>query len=151
QDDRYYSRYLVKRLTAEELLDALCQVTGQPETFPNMPTGLRALQLPDTHVKSEFMDSFGRPARQITCECERSQEPSMAQALVFINSELLNKKVTADGGLADRLLKEKKVDTEVLDTLYWTALGRAPYPKEKAASLIALTQVVSQAGKEEAT
>src|SRR5262249_40416568 len=28
-DDRYYSRYLVRRLTAEQLLDALSQVTGQ--------------------------------------------------------------------------------------------------------------------------
>jgi hypothetical protein len=143
QDDRYYSRYLVKRLTAEQLLDALSQVTGQPEAFPGMPTGYRALQLPDTHVKSDFLDSFGRPARQITCECERSQEPSMAQALLFINSDTVNRKVTADGGLVDRLIKAGKSDADILDTLYWTTLGRAPAPGERAAGFAALRQYLA--------
>jgi hypothetical protein len=130
KDDRYYSRYLVKRLTAEQLLDALSQVTGQPEAFPGMPVGYRADQLPDTHVKSEFMDSFGRPARQVTCECERSQEPSMEQALLFINGDVINRKVTADGGLVDRLIKSGKSNDDILSTLYITALGRCPSPLE---------------------
>ncbi len=138
QDDRYYSRYLVKRLTAEQLLDALSQVTGQPEAFPGMPPGYRALQLPDTRVKSEFMDSYGRPARQITCECERAQEPSMAQALLFINSDVVNKKVTADGGLADTLVKSGRTDAQILDTLYQSVLTRMPTPYERAADLAAI-------------
>ena len=54
KDDRYFSHFLVRRMTAEELLDALSQVSGKSEDFPNMPPGLRAVQLPDTHVKSEF-------------------------------------------------------------------------------------------------
>ncbi len=139
QDDRYYSRYFVKRLTAEELLDALGKVTGQPEVFPGIPTSYRAEQLPDTHVRSDFLDSFGRPARQITCECERSQEPSMSQALVFINGDTLNKKVVADGGLVQTLIQSKKTDSELLDTLYWTALGRSPANMERTANLAALS------------
>ena len=138
QDDRYYSRFLIKRLTAEELLDALSQVTGQPEAFPGLPPGYRALQLPDTHVKSEFLDSFGRPARQITCECERAQEPSMAQALLFINSDTVNKKVTADGGLADTLVKSGRTDAQVLDALYQATLCRLPTAGERAANLAAI-------------
>jgi hypothetical protein len=139
-DTKYYSHYLVKRLSAEEILDTLDQVTGVPEQFPGMPPGYRALQLPDTHIKSEFMDTFGRPARQITCECERSQEPSMAQALTFINSDLINKKVTSDGGLADRLVKSGKSDNEIVDDLYWTALGRPPRVSEKLADLESLNK-----------
>jgi hypothetical protein len=138
QDDKYYSHYLVRRLTAEEILDSLDQVTGKQEQFPGLPPGYRALQLPDTHVKSEFMDTFGRPARQITCECERSQEPSMTQALTFINSDLINKKVTSDGGLSDRLVKSGKSDGEILDELYWTALGRPPRASERLSDLEAL-------------
>jgi hypothetical protein len=145
QDTKYYSRYLVKRLTAEQLLDALCQVTGQPEQFPGMPPGFRAIQLPDTQVKSDFMDSFGRPARQITCECERSQEPSMAQALLFINGELINRKVSADGALVDRLLKEGKSDPEIMETLYWTALGRAPFASERERNHVALKKAYAVA------
>ena len=143
QDDRYFSRYFVRRLTAEQLLDALGQVTGIPETFPGVPPGFRALQLPDTHVSSEFLDSFGRPARQITCECERSQEPSMAQALLFINGDVSNRKVTADGGLVDRLVKAGKPDADILDTLYRTALCRPPVPAERAANLAALRKVLN--------
>jgi hypothetical protein len=144
QDDRYYSHYLVKRLTAEQLLDAVSQVTGQPEQFPGMPPGYRAIQLPDTHVKSEFMDVLGRPARQITCECERSQEPSMSQALLFINGDVINRKVTADGGLVEQLVKQGKPDGEIVDTLYWTTLGRAPKPAERAENLAAIKRAGSR-------
>src|SRR5438093_34821 len=70
KDDRHYSRYFVRRLTAEQLLDAICQVTGQPEKFAGYPIGTRATQLPDTKVGSYFLDVFGRPPRQITCDCE---------------------------------------------------------------------------------
>jgi hypothetical protein len=144
QDDRYYSHYLVKRLTAEQLLDAVSQVTGQPEQFAGLPPGYRAIQLPDTHVKSEFMDALGRPARQITCECERSQEPSMSQALLFINGDVINKKVTADGGLVDKLVKQGKSDGEIVDALYWTTLGRAPRTSERAENLGAIRRFLTQ-------
>jgi hypothetical protein len=142
-DDRYYSHFLVRRMTAEELLDALSQVTGNPEVFPGMPPGLRAIQLPDTKVKSDFMDVLGRPPRVITCECERSQEPNMAQALLFINGELVNRKVSADGGLVDRLLKSGKTDAEILDELYWSAFGRAPRAAERASDLKAIRRALA--------
>jgi hypothetical protein len=142
KDDRYYSHFLVRRMTAEQLLDAVCQVTGQPEEFPGMPPGVRAVQLPDTKIKSEFMDALGRPPRVITCECERSQEPNMAQALLFINGDLINKKVSADGGLVDRLVKAGKSDDEILDSLYWTAFGRPPRPQERASDLAAIQRAI---------
>ncbi|HLK57236.1 MAG TPA: DUF1549 and DUF1553 domain-containing protein [Chthonomonadaceae bacterium] len=143
RDDRYYSHFLVRRMTAEELLDALSQVSGKPEEFPGMPPGLRAVQLPDTHVKSDFMDTLGRPPRVITCECERSQEPNMAQALLFINGELINRKMTADDGLVDRLVKAGKSDTEILDEIYWATVGRAPRPAERDSDLAALHKALT--------
>src|SRR5947209_10877035 len=70
-DDRYYSRYLIRRLPAEVILDAYSQVTGVPTPFDqlysgveggvaptdNFPEGTRALQLPDSRVASSFLDS----------------------------------------------------------------------------------------------
>ncbi len=149
-DDRHYSRYFVRRLSAEQMLDAISQVTGEQEKFQGIPVGFRAFQLPDTSVKSEFMDSFGRPARQITCECERSQEPNTSQALLLISNEALNKKVSADGGIVDRLIKDGKADSEVFDTLYWTALGRAPKSAERITGLGAIRRACS-ASSESAT
>lgn len=150
-DDKYYSHFLVRRMTAEQLLDALSQVTGKPEEFPGMPAGYRAIQLPDTHVKSEFMDILGRPPRQITCECERSQEPNMAQALLFINGELINRKVSAEGGLVERLLKAKKSDAEIVDELYWVSFGRPPSSTEREANLKILRRVLATASSTSTT
>lgn len=145
KDDKYSSHFLVRRMTAEELLDALSQVTGRPEDFPGMPAGYRASQLPDTHVKSDFMDILGRPARVITCECERSQEPNMAQALLFINGDVLNRKVTADDGIVDRLVKAGRSDSQILDELYWATCGRPPRAEERASDLSALHKALDAA------
>src|SRR5438128_6697038 len=82
-DDRFYSHYLVRRLSAEVILDAYAQVTGVPSSFAiyfdarpvfQFPPGTRALQLPDVRIASAFLDSFGRPERTQTCSCERQQD-----------------------------------------------------------------------------
>ena len=108
-----------------------------------MPSGFRAIQLPDTKVKSDFMDILGRPPRVITCECERSQEPNMAQALMFINGDLINRKVTAQNGLVDKLIKSGKNDGEILDELYWTAFGRPPSSAERASDLTSIHKALA--------
>ena len=84
-DPKFLSHYIVKRLPAEVLLDAIARVTDVPTSFPGYPAGWRSLQLPDSKVESTFLASFGRPERLATCSCERSQEPSMAQALHLAN------------------------------------------------------------------
>lgn len=143
KDDRHYSRYFVRRLTAEQLLDAICQVTGQPEKFAGFPAGTRATQLPDTRVGSYFLDVFGRPPRQITCDCERAQEPNMAQALHLINGPGVNQKISAQGGLVDRLLAAKKQDAEIIEELYLTCFGRLPDGLERKATLEAVNEAVN--------
>src|SRR5581483_5470276 len=89
----YFARYTVKRLTAEQLADALDFATGTREKYQGLPLGTRAIQLPDTRVRSYLMDVFGRPPRQITCECERTAQPNIAQALHLLNGDFLNKKI----------------------------------------------------------
>src|SRR5207302_6530328 len=59
-----FTHYTVKRLTAEELADALDFATGTKEKYPGLPNGTRAIQLPDSEVRSFFLDTFGRPARK---------------------------------------------------------------------------------------
>jgi cell division septation protein DedD len=141
KDDRQYSRYFVRRLTAEQLLDGICQVTGQTEKFANLPTGHRAIQLPDTRVANYFLDVFGRPPRQITCDCERAQEPNMAQALHLINGQPVNQKISANGGTVDTLLKSSKKDDEIVTELYLSCFGRFPTKQEMDAA----TQTIKEA------
>lgn len=142
-DDRFYSHFLPKRLSAEVLLDALSQVTAIPTQFPDYPRGERALQLPDTNIASYFLNAFGRPAREFTCECERTEEPSVTQTLHLANGETLNHKLKATGGTIDRWIEQKLSDAEVLDRLYLTAFSRHPTRSEKERLSRALSEAAT--------
>ena len=126
----HYTRYTVRRLTAEQAADALDFATGTREKYPGLPLGTRAIQLPDSGVKSYLLDVFGRPARQITCECERTTQPNIAQALHFLNGDGLNKKIADPAGRIDTMLKAKKSNDQIVEELYLVTLSRVPNQDE---------------------
>jgi hypothetical protein len=129
-DTKYLSRYRVKRLPAEVLLDAIAQVTEVSTPFAGFPAGWRTLQLPDSKVENTFLESFGRPARLATCSCERSAEPSMAQALHLANGTTINEKLRSDASAAAKAITRKDGDREIVDRLFLTALCRRPTTAE---------------------
>jgi hypothetical protein len=142
-DDRFYSRYLIRRLSAEVLLDAYSQVTGVPTPFTQIgtgtggqqnyggyPLGTRALQLPDSLVVSPFLDAFGRPERAATCSCERQQDSSVGQALHVNNGKTLNDKIRAKDSRVNTWLKEKVHDEEAVKRVFLLALCREPTAAE---------------------
>ena len=139
-DNRYFSKYIVKRLPAEVLLDAMSQVTNVPTAFANYPKGFRALQLPDVQVKSDFLTAFGRPPRVLCDAAERSVEPNVAQALHVINGDTLNKKLSSPEGTAALSLKLGLSNVRLLENLYLSAYSRYPTDQEKSAILKALAQ-----------
>ncbi len=130
QDERYYSRYIIKRLPAEAVLDAISQITGVPTEFPGHPLGTRAMQIPDSRVNSYFLTIFGKPPRLATCECERSSEPSVAQALHVINGDTINQKLRAPNSIVDALVKLGMSDEMMINHLYLAALTRLPRNNE---------------------
>src|SRR5262249_25215582 len=127
----FHARYAVKRLTAETLADDVDFATGTREKYQGLPPGRRAIQLPDSRVRSFLLDVFGRPARQITCECERTAQPNIAQALHLLNGDFLNRKIAAPAGRVDTLLKAKKPLPEGVEELYLVTLSRPPSPEER--------------------
>ncbi len=131
QDEKYYSHYILRRVPAEVLLDALSQVTQVPEKFEGYPVGIRALQLPDTQVDSYFLTVFGRPPRQQTRESERTSEPNLTQTLHIINGETLNRKLRAPGGTVDMLLKLGLPDEQIVNYLFLSAFSRHPTDAER--------------------
>ena len=145
-DNKYYSKYIVKRLPAEVLLDAMSQVTGVPSQFGGYPAGTRALQLPDTQVRSEFLTSFGRPPRLLCDAAERSSAPSVAQALHVINGGTLNKKLMAPDAFPALAIKLGLSDSRILDHLFLSAYSRYPADAEKQPMLAALRQASTTAG-----
>jgi hypothetical protein len=134
-DTKYFSHAVTKLLTAEQLLDALCDVTGLPEKFPGLPAGTRAIQLPDGEVNNAFLKTFGQPARELACECERESDGNLAQALQLINGPTVNDKIRNPGNRLGKLLEAKKSNDEVLTELYFAALSRAPSSEERRLAL----------------
>jgi hypothetical protein len=144
-DDRYYSRYLIRRLPAEVVLDAYSFITKVPTAFTKVtvgssggdaatadyPLGTRALQLPDTQLVSQFLDAFGRPERGQTCACERGQESSVTQALHLNNGQTLNDKLRNKKSRVEDWLGEKISDDEAIDRVFMLALCRAPSSAER--------------------
>jgi hypothetical protein len=134
-DTTFFTHYTLKRLTAEQLLDAINFATGTTEKFPLQPAGTRAISLPDTNYQSYFLDTFGRPLRAQACECERSSDPTLGQALHLMNGDLVNRKVAQPDGRLARLLRDPKLTDETLiQTLYNATFDRPATPDEVSAA-----------------
>ena len=139
-DKRFYARFYPRRLMAEVALDALSQATGAPTTFVEdlrnqnqkgvaLPSGLRALQLPDSKTDSYFLKAFGRADRLQTCECERTNAPTMSQALHLSNGDTLNEKLRAKGNRIEKLLAS--APEAIVEEAYLSAVSRFPTEAEK--------------------
>jgi hypothetical protein len=134
-DAQNFSRAAQKALSAEVLLDALCQATGVREKFNGWPEGYRAVQIWDNRMPSYFFRIFGRPVRASVCECERSNEPSITQALHLMNSPEISAKLHDRGGRVRRLAESMLTPSEAVDELCLTALARFPTDGERAVLL----------------
>jgi Protein of unknown function (DUF1553) len=141
RDDRYYSRFFVKRLAAEPLLDALCAATGTTEIFPDYPAGTKATQLKDPAVASVFLDTFGRPLRQSACDCERMTEANLTQALHYLNAPTIQTHLTDPKG---RLATLKSCPPrEQIEEMYLATLSRLPTEAETTTATAHLARGVA--------
>ncbi|MFO0889462.1 MAG: DUF1549 and DUF1553 domain-containing protein [Isosphaeraceae bacterium] len=129
-DNRYVTHFSPIRLGAETLLDAIDFACGTREKFAELPSGYRAIELPDSDYASEFLDAFGRPRRAVPCECERSEAPTMTQALLMISGGLLNRKVADPGGRVARLVAAKTPVKQAVEELFLCTVSRPPTPQE---------------------
>ena len=134
-DQQNYSRALFKRLNAEVLLDAVCQVTGVPEKFDGVPAGARAVQLWDNRVPHYFLKVFGRPLRETACECERNVEPSIAQVLHLMNGPEIQAKIGHAGGRVAELCRTLDDDRQLAEEIYLTVFARQPRADELAVAV----------------
>lgn len=125
-DTKYFSHAVTKLLPAEPLLDAICAATAVPEKFAGMPLGTRAVQLPDGDANHPFLKTFGQPARELACECERESDSNLAQALQLINGPTLNDKLRVATNRVGKLLAKKLTDQAMLEELYLSTLSRYP-------------------------
>ncbi len=133
-DRRFYSHFQVKRLSAEPLLDAIDDATGVRTKFRNLPLGTRAIELPDAEYPDYFLNTFAKPRRKSVCECERSPDANLAQALHTLNGDTLASKIADKNGRVAKLVAAKLSHEEMVNELYMAALCRPPSEAERIAS-----------------
>jgi hypothetical protein len=134
-DEANFSHAAVRLLPAEVLLDAICQVLGAPERFPRAPGALRAAQLPGASGGSAFLKTFGKPDRLLSCECERSEATTLAQAFQMINGETVQTKLELRSNRIGQCLDGGRSDSEMLNEVYLATLARWPNAAERTAVL----------------
>src|SRR5579863_3668330 len=130
-DEINFSHASPRRLSAEELFDGVYLATGSQPFFRELPRDFKAEQFPDPNVGlGGFLDLFGRPERQTSCECERRSDVSLVQALNLINGSTIADAVADESGRVAKLMVRGAPDRQVIEELYLAALSRRPEPRE---------------------
>jgi hypothetical protein len=141
EDETNFSRAIVRRHTAEKLLDAQSRVIDVPAAFNGYERGTRAGQIAGVQKVrprdqspadgDRFLTMFGKPERLLACECERSNETTLAQAFFLIGGDGLYSRLSKPGNRLDRLARSESSPEKIVDELYWTALSRPPSNEER--------------------
>ncbi|MGL4421577.1 MAG: DUF1553 domain-containing protein, partial [Gemmataceae bacterium] len=145
--ERHFAQALVQPLEAEQLLDALGGTLGIRPKFAGYPRGVRAGALPAlplsarrSNASERFMRMFGKPDRNLTCECERSEDAGLIQAFQLMTGPLVQQMLRDP---KNRLNFDRPSDPreprEQLDRLYLSALSRFPSEAERQVFLPPLT------------
>jgi hypothetical protein len=132
----HFAAYPLRRLDAEVLIDALCQITGTSETYTSaipepytfMPDFQRAVDLPDGSISSSFLELFGRPARDTGMESERNNKLTDAQGLYMLNSTYVMRKIQ-QGPTLNGMMRNRG-GRELIPQVYLTILSRYPTDSE---------------------
>ena len=136
-----FAHYIVRRLDAEVLIDALSWLAGHgesyssaiPEPFTFIPEAHRTISLADGSITSQFLEMFGRPSRDTGLESERNNKPTPGQRLHLLNSTHVQNKIVRSQRLrrAPKVVKRKRHG--MARWLYMTILSREPTKDELAA------------------
>ena len=146
-DESNFSHALPRRLTAEQLFDAVYIAAGTRPKLDMVPKESLAQDLPDPAVgRGGFLDIFGRPERQTSCECERRSEMSLVQALNLLNGSTIAEAIADPAGRIAKLILAGVNDKKLVEEIYLATLGRMA---ESAETDFALTYLGKGGGRAE--
>lgn len=132
-----FSHAIPKRLPAEVLLDAVYRVTGSASNFPGIPPGTRAAALPDVGVElpSGFLSTFGRPARESSCECERSDDLQLGPIMALVSGPTLAEAIADPSNALTQAVNREVDDAALVNELFLRILNRPATEPEIEACL----------------
>ena len=126
-----FAKAAPRRLTAEQMLDALAIATDVPQRFAGLPQGMRAAEVADGRVKGDdFTELFGRPNRESACECARTDSMTLSHAMKMIMGPTINDALANGNNRIIRLAKETKDDGELVNAIYYAVLCRPATAEE---------------------
>ena len=132
--EKYFAVYPVRRLDAEVLIDALCEITGTtekysssiPEPFSFIPENEHSIKLADGSITSPFLELFGRPPRDTGEISERNNLPTKEQSLHMLNSTHIREKILKGYKLKQLFKKSRGRRRAYINDIYLTILSRRP-------------------------
>ena len=128
---RYFTKADVRKLTAEQAVDAISAAVGLPELFTGYPAGTRAIELAEGAVDNHFLMAFSRPARDTACDCAREEDSSLNEVLHLLNNVDLVEKIKSPSSHLARLLAEDKATPEIVEAMYLATVSRRPTTAER--------------------
>jgi hypothetical protein len=135
EDDKInFSHAIPRRLTAEQMIDAVSIATGTKPNVQGLPTEMRSVYLADGLMEgNDFLKLFGRPKRESACECERTSNVSLAHALNLINGPLISGTVIDPNNNIAKTVAAQADNRKVIDEIYYAILSRPATDGEAAA------------------
>ncbi len=125
----YYARKFVRMLSAAELHDEIVVATAKPgEPMDASSHDGMVMQMPEpgkaaSDVKN-FLRVFGQSNRD---DMPKKTPQSALQAMLLMQSRLVNERVAAKGGTrVEELLNEKLDDRMLVEKLYLSTVSRKP-------------------------
>jgi hypothetical protein len=129
-----------RRMSAEQMLDAIGSITEVRTKFRGIPLGQSAVQIVDANGGSRFLNLFGRPDRDSVCTCDRREEPTLNQVLHLINGETIERKLLSSNSRVSRLLAAKTAPDLILNELFLATYARLPRKHEQERILLSIRQ-----------
>lgn len=129
-DEKNFSRMLLRRLPAEVAIDAFTQATAIPERLATFEVDIRNRAIGPSTIASDgrrtasgyALTIFGKPTRDMNCDCERVADPSLLQTIFTRNDpELLT-----------------SIDNRGKDSMAWIAELRREYGSKAALAKLEL-------------
>ncbi len=138
QGEANFACYPLRRLEAEVMIDALCQISGTreqyssiiPEPYTFMPEDQRSVAMADASITSPFLEKFGRSSRDSGLTTDRSNRTTAAQRLHMLNSSHIRRKIEGGPKMQPLIHWTREKSEESITELYLTILSRFPTEEE---------------------
>jgi len=152
-DRRHFSRAIPRRMPAEVIYDSLKQSLAAADKQHEVRTDLTRRAIGDLSMRlagTYAMSVFGKPERAVNCDCERSNQPSLLQAVFMQNDPLIEQRLEESGWLqqlaADEASSQLPPAAQLIEEAWLRTLSRFPTTAERdrAAEHLKNTATVSE-------